>query len=106
MKIGDLLYSKVSATEIDVYWAELSGVNPAPYLKKYSGRTPLVHVKDMAESRTESTEIGNGILDIAAIVKQAEENGTEWLIVEQEAFTRPPFESVEICLKNLCEVVG
>jgi len=101
----DLIFENVSHAEIDVYWAEYSGVEPIAYLQKYQGRTPLVHVKDMAASRLESTEIGNGILNIGGIVDQAKRNGAEWVIAEQEAFTRPPLESVEICLKNLKEVM-
>ena len=101
----DLIFDNVAKTEIDVYWAEFSDVNPVMYLQKYKDKTPLIHVKDMAESRLESTEIGNGILDIAGIVNQARINNAEWLIVEQEAFTRPPLDSVKICLKNLKELM-
>ena len=101
----DLLFKNVQETEIDVYWAEYSGIDPITYLKQYQGRTPLIHIKDMAKSRLESTEIGNGILDIAGIVNQAKKNKTEWLIVEQEAFTKPSLESVKIGLKNLKAVM-
>ena len=101
----DLILENVDKAEIDVYWAEFAGVNPIAYLAQYSGRTPLVHIKDMAETKDKSTEVGNGILDIKAIAKQAEKNGAEWLIVEQEAFTRPTLESVEIGLKNLKEIL-
>jgi len=58
-------------------------------------------VKDMAPSKEESTEIGNGIMNIKGIVQQAKLNSAEWLIVEQEAFTKPHLESVEIGLNNL-----
>jgi sugar phosphate isomerase/epimerase len=101
----DLIFQNVQKAEIDVYWVEYVGVEPIAYLKKYQGRTPLVHIKDMNNSRLESTEVGNGILDIAGIVNQAKNGGAEWLIVEQEAFTRSPLESVEIGLKNLKEVL-
>jgi sugar phosphate isomerase/epimerase len=102
----DLILQHVSKAEIDVYWAAYVGVEPVAYLQQYQARTPLVHIKDMARSRLESTEVGNGILDIGGIVNQAKCNGAEWLIVEQEAFIKPPLESVEVCLKNLKEVLN
>jgi len=104
--IFDAILKKVDKAEIDVYWAEFAGVDPVSYLQQYSGRTPLVHIKDMDETKDKSTEVGNGILDIKAIVNQAEIGGAEWLIVEQEAFTKPTLESVEIGLKNLKELMN
>lgn len=99
--IMDLILESVSMGEIDIYWVEYAEISAVDYLKQYSGRIPLVHIKDMAESRKESTEIGNGILDIVGIVAQAKASGAEWLILEQEAFTKAPLESVEIGLNNL-----
>lgn len=49
----------------------------------------------MANKEKNSTEIGNGILDIESIVKKAKENNLEWIIVEQEFFTKSPLESVQ-----------
>lgn len=89
-------------TEVDTYWVVKAGLDAVEYIKQYSGRSPLIHIKDMADSENgESTEIGNGIIDIKAIAAQAKANGTEWLIVEQEAFTREPIEAVAICFENL-----
>ena len=33
--------------EIDTYWIQYAGIDPIEYMKKYAGRTPLVHQKDM-----------------------------------------------------------
>lgn len=102
----DIIYNNVSSeilkTEIDTYWAAYAGLNPVDYLKKYAGRTPLVHIKDMdATEKREFTEIGNGILDIKAIVNQAADNGAEWVIVEQDVCKREPLESIKISINNL-----
>lgn len=100
--ILDHLLKNVDMAEIDVYWAAFAGVEPVSYLQQYSKKTPLVHIKDMDETKDKSTEIGNGILDIEAIVKQAKDNGAEWLIVEQEAFDNyEPLTAVEIGINYL-----
>jgi len=97
--------SEFLQAELDTYWVEYAGVNAVHYMAKYHGRTPLIHLKDMSQSKKESTELGNGVLDIRGIVQQAEKNNVEWLVIEQEAFTKPPLESIEIGLNNLKELI-
>ncbi|TRZ38126.1 sugar phosphate isomerase/epimerase [Niallia circulans] len=108
--ILDRLFEAIPASclnaELDTYWLEYAGVNAIDYMDKWTGRTPLIHVKDMDSSKRESTEIGNGSLNIKGIVEKAYKNGTEWLIVEQEAFTQAPLTSVEIGLHNLRRIVA
>lgn len=91
--------------ELDTYWSEYANVDTIAYMNKYKGRLPLVHIKDMASSKTESTEVGNGILDIKSFVISAKENGAQWLVVEQEAFQRPTLESAKISLSNLKDII-
>jgi sugar phosphate isomerase/epimerase len=102
----DIIYNKVSSellkTEIDTYWVAFAGLNPVEYMAKYAGRTPLLHIKDMESSeKREFAEIGTGTMDIRAIAEQAVMNGTEWLIVEQDACKREPLECVSISIENL-----
>lgn len=88
--------------EIDVYFLKYIGLDPAEYIKKYTGRCPLIHIKDIENDEEHSfTEVGNGILDVEGIAAVAEEIGTKWLIVEQNKFKRSPFESVEISFNNI-----
>jgi len=46
----DVLFDSVSADmlqcEIDTCWVKVAGEKPADYVLKYTGRTPIVHVKD------------------------------------------------------------
>ncbi|PEL07748.1 sugar phosphate isomerase/epimerase [Bacillus sp. AFS017336] len=98
--------SNLLKAELDAYWLEFAGVDAVEFMSKYKGRTPLIHVKDMAQSKEESTEIGNGIMNIKGIVQQAKLNSVEWLIVEQEAFTKPQLVSVEIGLNNLKKILA
>lgn len=92
--------------ELDTYWVQFAGVDAVEYMAKYAGRMKLVHLKDQKENPIESTEIGNGVLDIASYVKQAEENGVDWFVIEQEAFTQPTLKSVEIGLINLKRIIA
>lgn len=88
--------------EIDTYWVQHGGEDPAATIERFAGRVPLVHLKDMAgaESRT-FTEIGNGILDFPAIFSACEKAGVQWYIVEQDICARPSLESARISLENL-----
>lgn len=107
----DLIYKntdpgKVQA-EIDTYWVEYAGVNPSAYVKKHAARCELLHIKDMeiVEGIKRSTEIGNGIMDIKTLVETAKTIDVKWLIVEQEFFTKPLIESVNIDYKNLKKLI-
>lgn len=86
----DLLYSEIPELKVeqDSCWVAVSGESPSEYLKKYSGRTPLLHLKDFAGTRADNTfELrpnGYGVQNFGEIIKTAEENGVEWLIVEQD----------------------
>ena len=46
----DVLYDTVPAdllqTELDTCWVNVGGENPAAYVRKYTGRAPVVHLKD------------------------------------------------------------
>lgn len=102
----DIIYNSVDSNflkaEFDTYWVAYAGLDAVEYIKKYSGRTPLLHIKDMENSeKRDFAEIGNGIMPIKAIAEQAEKNGTEWLIVEQDMCKRESLESVRISIENL-----
>lgn len=88
--------------ELDTYWVQYAGIEPVGYLKKYAGRCPLVHQKDMEAGEGKGfTEVGNGIMDIKALHKAAVEIGAQWFIVEQDKCNRPQLESVTISFNNL-----
>ncbi|MBU3111133.1 sugar phosphate isomerase/epimerase family protein [Clostridium lacusfryxellense] len=107
----DILYKRTNSilvkAEIDTYWVQYAGLNPVEYIKKYVGRCDLIHIKDMEiiDGEKRSTEVGNGIMDIKAIIVEAEKQGTKWLIVEQEFFNKPSIKSVEIGYKNLKKLI-
>lgn len=90
------------AAEIDSGWVFYAGVDPVGYIKSYTGRCPLVHIKDFKSTSGRSfTEVGTGIADIEAIAAAAVEAGTKWLVVEQDESAMPSFDSVRLSLENL-----
>src|SRR5881227_3820783 len=67
--------------ELDVYWAAYAGADPAAYLRRRSGRVPLIHLKDMAADRS-FADVGDGALDLPEIFRAAEDGGARWYVVE------------------------
>jgi sugar phosphate isomerase/epimerase len=94
--------------EIDTYWVQAGGADPAAWIRKYSGRMPVLHLKDMVfgpDGKVRMAEIGEGNLNWPAILDAAEEAGVEWYCVEQdECYERDPFDSLKISLENLHEM--
>jgi sugar phosphate isomerase/epimerase len=89
--------------EFDTYWLQFGGASPAAWIRRYRGRVPLVHLKDMVvvQGRTVDAEIGEGNLDWGEILAACRDAGTEWLVVEQDQPRRDPMESVAISYANL-----
>lgn len=89
--IFDILYKKISNlfVEQDSCWVASSGVSPDEYLKKYSGRTPLLHLKDYVGKKIdgdfEFRPLGDGVQNFESMIKTAEDTEVEWLIVEQDS---------------------
>jgi len=94
-------------TEIDTCWVAAAGVDVCAYLQKYTGRTPLVHIKDYIMEEGGSAEgayelvgietnnerkankfeyrpLGYGQQDFPAIIQASRDAGAEWLVVEQD----------------------
>jgi len=94
----DLVYS-----EFDVYWAQYGGVDPTAYIHKLGQRCRLIHMKDMlADPDRSFAEIGEGILNMEAIVAAGQEVGAAWYIVEQDRCTkRSPLEAARLSLHNM-----
>ncbi|MBE6599428.1 MAG: sugar phosphate isomerase/epimerase [Ruminococcaceae bacterium] len=110
----DVLYDRVPSdllqTELDTCWVNVAGVDPVSYIGKYSGRTPVVHLKDFfksgklpdrlyaligldedeetkeaeEESVFEFRPCGHGLQDMPAIIEASEKSGARWVVVEQD----------------------
>jgi sugar phosphate isomerase/epimerase len=97
--------------ELDIFWTVAGGADPVEYLKKYSNRYHLMHVKDMKEMKTFSgdggnsqqwielfpymTTAGSGVLKLKQIIEQAQRSGVKHFFVEQDMVASP-----EVALKK------
>jgi sugar phosphate isomerase/epimerase len=116
----DILYDEVPAeylqTELDTCWVNIGGENPADYILKYTGRAPVVHLKDFhgeksdnmyeligiksdapkRPSNFEFRPVGSGLQDFPSILAAAEKAGAQWVVVEQDnpSMGLTPMESI------------
>lgn len=100
--------------EMDIFWIQFGGGDPAKLLKKYGSRWKLMHLKDMRKgikkdltgltSPENDVTIGTGELDIPAILKQAKKIGIKHYFIEDESsiFMQQVPKSIEY-LKSLKE---
>jgi sugar phosphate isomerase/epimerase len=91
--------------ELDLGWVVVSGNDPLDYFKKYPGRFPLWHLKDMDIAKKHSVEFGKGQLDILAVMKNRELSGLDIMYVEQEEYTSTPIESMKENINYLNRLV-
>ncbi|MBB3114762.1 sugar phosphate isomerase/epimerase [Paenibacillus phyllosphaerae] len=98
--VFDAIYAADPANikvEMDVCWVKFAGQDPIAYINKYAGNLPLLHLKDFRkdeEGGMITLELGQGEVDLPAVVAAASEAGVQWLIVEQDNCQNPPLESV------------
>ena len=89
--------------EIDTYWIQHGGGDPAEWVRRVKGRSPLLHLKDMGvgPDGPEMAEVGEGNLNWPAILDAARDAGVVWYLVEQDTCRGDPFDSLKISLDNM-----
>ena len=88
--------------ELDVYWAQVAGVDPLGYLTHLDGRAPLVHIKDMTKTEPRTFEIiGEGCIDFGPIFDAGDRLGVDWYIVEQDQCPKGEMESARASYNNI-----
>lgn len=121
----DMLYREIPAlyTELDTCWVNVGGENPSDYVRKYTGRAPIVHLKDFVGQKTDGAmyeligiekkaeetaafefrPVGYGKQDFPSILEAAKDAGAEWVVVEQDKATmgKTPLESIELSINYL-----
>ncbi len=85
--------------ELDIFWASVAGHDPIDVLRMYSGRVPLLHLKDKAQGVPVQfnehvpagafKEVGNGTIDIPAVLSAADAAGVQNYFVEQDQSADP-----------------
>lgn len=88
--------------ELDIYWSTFAKVDASELFKKYSGRIPLWHVKDMnKEKREQQTDVGSGSIDYKSVYQQKSVSGLKHLFLEQEYFAGSQIDSITNGYKHL-----
>lgn len=110
--------------EIDVHWVARAGIEPVKFMEGYTGRLGLLHIKDYrvgeidfskitdrasyvqnVHHNIEFAELGEGNLDIKAIMDAGLKYGAEYFIIEQDnTYGRDPIESLDISAKHLRKI--
>ncbi|WP_256012000.1 sugar phosphate isomerase/epimerase family protein [Desertivirga xinjiangensis] len=81
--------------ELDLYWAIRAGIDPVALFSIHSGRFTMWHVKDMDKNNPKlNTEVGAGSIDFTKILAAEKASGLKQLFVEQENFSKDPFQSI------------
>ncbi len=107
----DILYDTIPSeylqTEIDTCWVNVGGEDPADYVVKYTGKAPVVHLKDFwksgagtgkmykligiddneednGEKTFEFRPVGYGVQDFKRILAACGTAGAFWVVVEQD----------------------
>jgi sugar phosphate isomerase/epimerase len=92
--LAETVDPKLVHFELDIFWVSVAGLDPVQMLDRYSGRIPLLHLKDKAEgtplqynesvSRRAFKEVGSGVIQIPAVLKAANSAGVQHYFVEQD----------------------
>jgi sugar phosphate isomerase/epimerase len=106
----DDIYRRVSpdvlAAEPDTCWIKVAGFDPVEVVKKYTGRCPIIHLKDFIKEgnpkgmykligiENEAEEAGSGIFEFQPvgfgqqiwlpILAASVQSGAQWVVVEQD----------------------
>ncbi|MFG0287698.1 MAG: sugar phosphate isomerase/epimerase family protein [Rhodopirellula sp. JB044] len=86
--------------ELDVFWAKIGGHDPLEMMRRLAGRISQVHLKDLLsgtpvitdESKVPADafqELGDGTIDIPAVMRLAKEIGVDECHVEQDQSPAP-----------------
>jgi sugar phosphate isomerase/epimerase len=90
--------------ELDTYWIQVAGQDPAEVTSRFGRRAPLLHIKDgPATKQGDMTAVGDGVVDVPAIISAGKPN-TEWLIVELDRCATDMMEAVEKSLRYLDQI--
>ncbi len=82
--------------ELDLAWVLVGGADPAAYIRKYKGRCPVVHAKDVVLAKNGRKQqfkpLGQGELNWPEIFAAGDQAGIEWYVYEQDSGEGSPFD--------------
>jgi len=111
--------------ELDLFWAQVAGVDVVELIRQYPGRVKLLHIKEMKqkldrvyasnepfdnmelamELMGKQTIIGEGIIDFRGIIDQVDDTGIDYMVVESD-FPPEPMKFAEESIKNLRRILS
>jgi sugar phosphate isomerase/epimerase len=104
---------KTVSFEMDILWVYHPGQDPVKFLKKYGKRWQLTHLKDLRKglpigpkapgvSPNDNVVLGEGQMDIPAILKAAQKAGVKYNFIEDESNRSE--QQIPLTLKYLKEI--
>jgi len=76
--------------QLDLYWITKGGQSAVEFIRKYPGRYPVFHVKDMDHTSEKSFAcVGSGQIDFSEIFKLNKTAGVKHFIVEHDKPVNP-----------------
>jgi len=95
--------------EMDYYYTVTEGQSPEDYIKKYSHRFKLCHMRDVLKDRLpkgseeeSACDLGQGIINYPHLLSTALNNGMKYFFVEQSRFFHEtPLQSAKINIDYL-----
>ena len=99
--LAKLTDPKYANFEMDIFWIVYGFQDPVRFLRRYPGRFPLMHVKDIRKGTVlggspadvredESVPLGTGLVDVRAALLAAQAYGVRHLYLEEEAVDAIP----------------
>jgi sugar phosphate isomerase/epimerase len=81
--------------EVDVYWAQVGGSDPADIVAALGARVALLHVKDgpADEPPSPMVAVGDGVVDVPGVLAAAPT--ASWHVVELDRCATDMFQAVE-----------
>jgi sugar phosphate isomerase/epimerase len=111
MKTAD---PKLVSLELDIMWSQVAGVDPVSVLNQYGRRVALMHLKNVSADtgkryneqvpRTAFREVGNGVIDVASVLKAAQKAGVKHYFVEQDQTPGDPLVSLRQSYEYLAKL--
>jgi sugar phosphate isomerase/epimerase len=88
--------------ELDLYWIAKGDRSAVEYIRKYPGRYPVYHLKDMDNTPQRDFEyVGKGIIDFPSIFDLHSVAGAKYFIVEHAKPADP-----ELCVRTAAEYLS
>jgi len=89
--------------ELDIAWALKGGADPISFIKRYPGRFPLWHVKDLDNGYNTVLPLGAGVLDYKKYFESSETSGLKYYFLEHEA-AADPHTSIAASILNIKKI--